>query len=67
MMKTNNNKFIFDTFETSRVKSIFVYDFVLGTIFYYGFKALCKSELISLVGCIAGTEVIKKFRNYKIP
>lgn len=65
-MTTNNNNFIFYTIEGSKIKSIFTYDFVLGTIFYYVFKAFCSSEVLTLVGCIAGTELVKRLRNYKL-
>ncbi|GIN72164.1 hypothetical protein J14TS2_26390 [Bacillus sp. J14TS2] len=54
-MTANNHKFIFYTIEISKVKSIFA--------FYYNFKA---SEVISLVGSNVGTEVVKRFRDYRI-
>ena len=66
-MTANNHKFIFYTIEISKVKSIYAYDLVLGTIFYYAFKALYASEVLSLVGSIVGTEVVKRFRDDKIP
>lgn len=54
-MTANNHKFIFYIIEISKVKSIFA--------FYYIFKA---SEVISLVGSIVGTEIVKRFRDYRI-
>ncbi len=64
-VKTNNHKFIFYTIEGSKIKSIFTYDIMLGTTLYYVFKALFSIEILSLIGCIVGTEAVKRLRNCK--
>ncbi|MDQ0225878.1 hypothetical protein [Metabacillus niabensis] len=56
----NQNKILFYTIKGSSIKQFFIIDLVVGTGIYYGVETFSSNVVIAIIGCVIGTEGIKR-------
>lgn len=60
MKKDKNRDFVIYIIKGSTIKTFFILDLVVGTGIFYVVKFVCSSVLVATVGCIIGTEGMKR-------
>lgn len=60
MRRNKQNSVVFYTIKGSTIKKFVLLDCLTGTGLYFAIKLVTSSVLIGMVGCIVGTEGIKR-------